>query len=392
MRYTNKTIIFSLVAVFFLFFTIRPFINSYGDRAFAQQFENEVAPYSKYFTISAYYSPLPCQNRYVTGSYEGDIRLNGYGVHGADGTDVYPGMIAAPKTYAFGTKMDIPGVGIVAVHDRGGAIKPSNGQEGVYDRLDIWMGYGDKGLTRALNWGKRTMDTVVYGVNDSIEEQIVLSDYSADEAVPGFCVAEVESETEPVGADESEDDISVLSQDLKLGDSGQEVRELQKQLQALNLFKADVTGYYGEVTQHAVFKFQQIQKLVADKNSLGAGIFGPKTRDHMNEILVAKNYTTVLVAQASLKKKDEIIVQNKKKQLIAAQLGFGMSGKEVSLLQQFLKDQGFFKGALITEYYGNTTREAVIQFQLTNNIIDSADESGAGHTGPETLELINSLS
>lgn len=385
MRYTNKKLIFSLVAVFFLFLTIKPVANSsMSDLAFAEQFENEIAPYSKYFTISAYYSPLPCQNRYVTGSYEGDIRLNGYGVHGADGTSVYPGMIAAPKTYDFGTKMDIPGIGIVAVHDRGGAIKPSNGQEGIYDRLDIWMGYGDKGLTRALNWGKRTMDVVIYGLNDSIEEQIVLSDYSEDEAVPGFCVAEVESEIEPepVGSDITVD-VTILSQDLKLGDSGQEVRELQKQLQALNLFKADVTGYYGEVTEHAVFKFQQIQNLVADENSLGAGIFGPKTRDHMNEILVAKDYTTVLVAQATL---------NKRKQFIALELGFGMSGKEVSLLQQFLKDQGFFKGALITEYYGNTTREAVIQFQLTNNIIKSANESGAGHTGPETLELINQLS
>lgn len=390
MKNIYKKIVFGLIFCALLFLSVKPFASANQDLAFAEQFENEVTPYSKYFTISAYYSPLPCQNRYATGSYEGDIRLNGYGVHGADGTDVYPGMIAAPKTYAFGTKMDIPGIGVVAVHDRGGAIKPSNGQEGVYDRLDIWMGYGDKGLTRALNWGKRTMDVVVYGVNDSIEEQIALDGYSSDEAAPGFCEAgAIVTEAKPVenditvqNIDTGVTDVTALSRDLKLGDSGQEVRELQKQLQALNLFKADITGYYGEVTQHAVFKFQQIQNLVADKNSLGAGIFGPKTRDHMNEILVAKKYTTVLVAEASL---------DRKKQSIALELGFGMSGKEVALLQQFLKDQGFFKGALITEYYGNTTRDAVIQFQLANNIINSMSDSGAGHIGPATLELINSL-
>ena len=44
------------------------------------------ASYTKTFTISAYYSPLPDQSRYVTGSYEGDIRLNGSGVRSADGT------------------------------------------------------------------------------------------------------------------------------------------------------------------------------------------------------------------------------------------------------------------------------------------------------------------
>src|SRR3989338_9310092 len=140
----------------------------------------ELFPYVKTFKISAYYSPCPGQTRYATGTYEGDIKLNGNGTNGADGTPVYPGMIAAPKTYEFGTKMDIPGIGIVAVHDRGGAIRATNGVEGVYDRLDVWMGYGDKGLERALNWGKRTVNVVVYGENSSLSEQIELADYSPD--------------------------------------------------------------------------------------------------------------------------------------------------------------------------------------------------------------------
>ncbi len=119
-----------------------PMTHSLSDKAFADVFDGEY-PYVKTFKISAYYSPLPCQEKYTTGSYEGDIRLNGSGVNSADGTPVYPGMIAAPKTYSFGIKMDIPGVGIVAVHDRGGAIVPANNGRGAYDRLDIWMGYGD---------------------------------------------------------------------------------------------------------------------------------------------------------------------------------------------------------------------------------------------------------
>jgi hypothetical protein len=101
------------------------------------------SPYNQTFIISAYYSPLPGQNKYITGSYKGDIRLNGGGIHGADGTNVYPGMIAAPKGYTFGTKMTIPGLGTVAVHDRGGAIVHSGVRKNAYDRLE--MGQEDSG-------------------------------------------------------------------------------------------------------------------------------------------------------------------------------------------------------------------------------------------------------
>lgn len=33
------------------------------------------------FVVTAYYSPLPDQARYLRGSYEADIRLNGNGTH-----------------------------------------------------------------------------------------------------------------------------------------------------------------------------------------------------------------------------------------------------------------------------------------------------------------------
>ncbi len=54
---------------------------------------------------TAYYSPLPNQSFYLRGSYEGDLRLNGNGTNGASGKEVFIGMLAAPKTYDFGTKI-----------------------------------------------------------------------------------------------------------------------------------------------------------------------------------------------------------------------------------------------------------------------------------------------
>ncbi len=451
----KKRLIFILLFALACFLINKPFDLYLGDNAFAEVFadgesdagagiENTVSsgvvssgvegfPYTKIFTISAYYSPLPCQNRYSTGSYEGDIRLNGNGVHGADGTDVYPGMIAAPRTYAFGTKMDIPSIGIVAVHDRGGAIVASN-LPGYYDRLDVWMGYGDKGLKRALNWGKRTVEVVVYGVNDSISEQITLAEFSADESNRDQCgnatpeptveladvfVPEVTTETsvEPVAskpalkepvvetvAVASTNSVSVgLAVDLKPGDSGSNVRHLQTELKRLNFYRGEITGFYGDLTEHAVFKFQQSQKLVAVEDSPFAGKLGPKTRDRINEIVASRNYNTGMIAEATQKYQKTLVAnagQNdqqipadrNRKRILTAQLQFGMKGPEVSALQKFLKEKGFFDGGLITEYFGPVTLEAVIEFQISNNLIKSKADKGAGVIDLDTLEFINTLS
>lgn len=350
-------------------------------------------PYSKTFTISAYYSPLPCQMRYVTGSYDGDIRLNGGGKRGADGTSVYPGMIAAPKTIDFGMKMDIPNVGIVAVHDRGGAIRPANGSNLLYDRLDIWMGYGDKGMERALRWGKRTLEVVVYGVNDSIQEQVALNNYSPDEAIPNDCsqivLASVNTETV---ANAEVNYTGKLMNDLQFGSMGEDVKVLQVELRNLNFYRGEITGFYGEVTQHAVFKFQQSQMMVGNANSAGAGIFGPKTRDRMNEITAIRRYNTAVVADATVQYEKMVAARSKKDFLLASELRYGMTGPEVSKLQRFLKDKGFFEGVLITEYYGPVTKEAVLKFQKANNLVASESDPGAGNVGPNTLEIINTLS
>lgn len=401
----------------------------------------ESSVYTKTFTITAYYSPLPCQDRYVTGSFEGDKRLNGNGTNGADGTPVYPGMIAAPKTYAFGTKMFIPGIGVTAVHDRGGAIVAS-GTPGVHDRLDIWMGFGDKGLNRALQWGKRSVDVTVYGVTNSVSEEISLFGFSSSESIPNSCspvatvvdtrptAAEVEdvvidavvdkeidlkSETsfsEPGVVVPAVDDSAsrVYDQDLQKGDSGNEVRELQEELVSLNYYRGDITGYYGDLTEHAVFKFQQSQSLVGDKTSGGAGIFGSKTRNRMNEILSSRQYVNSIVirgagtpaASAELDSGKvgfpfsdgfgaDAELEGDDSMYLVSELDPGVIDPQVSKLQAFLKDGGYFTSPFFTDYFGPLTKDAVLKFQLENGIISSESDLGAGRIGPATLKLINSL-
>ncbi len=108
-------------------------------------------------TLTAYYSPLRGQRRYTTGSYAGDIRLNGRGTNGASGVQVFDGMIAAPKDLPFGTKVEIADLGTFEVQDRGGAIV----RQGSSYRFDVWKGRGDAGLAAALKFGKKKNQTCI---------------------------------------------------------------------------------------------------------------------------------------------------------------------------------------------------------------------------------------
>jgi len=403
-------------------FTLTPLSSFGGDLAEAEGFQTSADgvsyPYTDTFTTSAYYSPLPCQQKYALGSYEADIRMNGNGVHGADGTDVYPGMVAAPQSYPFGTKLYIPGIGIVAVHDRGGAIVDSNGDPNRHDRLDIWMGYGDNGLRRAMAWGKRNVDITVYGVNNELPEQISLVGYSEEERVakcdstgstdntdvafttssfvekPKVNVAIVEAPKEAQMPSDGS-----MPVNLSAGATGDAVKSLQNELKRLSYYKVEPTGVYDELTEHALFKFQQSQGIVADQSQTGAGVFGPTTRSRMNEIISLRNYTRLaiesksasLVAEQDTNSTPVNVPVETKQAYLPSTLAIGSKGNDVKKLQEFLKKSGFFKSVVITDYYGEITKEAVVQFQMANKIISDKSDKAAGVVGPSTLKKINEL-
>ncbi len=112
-----------------------------------QELKESGKTYERLILITGYYSPLPDQGRYATGSYRGDIRLNGRGVAGADSTPVFLGMAAGPPSMGYGTKLIIKDLAkfdmpdIYTVHDRGSAIKGN--------KVDIWMGAGEDAMNKA---------------------------------------------------------------------------------------------------------------------------------------------------------------------------------------------------------------------------------------------------
>ena len=91
--------------------------------AFTPSFADDIPEYEEtYLVATAYYSPLPGQKYYLRGNYEKEVILNGNGTHGASGKPVFTGMLAAPKSYTFGTRIWVDGLGTGSVEDRGGAI------------------------------------------------------------------------------------------------------------------------------------------------------------------------------------------------------------------------------------------------------------------------------
>ena len=97
----------------------------------------------------------------------------------------------------------------------------------------------------------------------------------------------------------------------KRGDSSAEVAEIQAALKKLGFFDEVCTGYFGEVTEGAVLKFQEKYNLSTD------GILGPITIGKLNELTgghiaissrssSAKKDTTKVNVRYKIKKGDTI--------------------------------------------------------------------------------------
>ena len=405
-------------------------------------------PYQQEFLITAYYSPLPGQCCYVKGGLEADKILNGQGIAATDGTPVYPGMIAAPSSYAFGTKVTLPGLGTFTVHDRGGAIVEL---ESGKHRLDIWAGHGEEGLARALAVGLQSVKGWVYPVGGRQPEVAVnLDDFPAPVS---------RLETYFVEKD------NFLAMQPKEGDTGLSVRLLQEYLQEIGYLKHKPTGFFGPQTKTAfesflrdfqvdaeatalteksaafvlaarkrlgstqpfhefidpdasstsiaktqrllrflgyykgrtngqyddnlfasILKFQQEYGLVGTADNAGAGRIGPITS---KELAALWNRTLVS------KHADHYLYRHaidrelaRRGNRLEAFLEEVYSGSQVRLLQNALAALGFFPAEEVNGNFGEMTKKAVLDYQLDRGLIADTSDEAAGYVGPATLRSL----
>jgi len=353
----------------FVFLFILIFSNT--TQVFAQTTPNY--PYEKYFVITAYYSPIEGQKHYIKGSLEADRRLNGNGTNGADGTPVFPGMVAAPKNYAFGTKMKIEGIGTVAVHDRGGAIISADpNQQNSYDRLDIWMGHGDQGLARAMQWGKRKVKVTVYGIDPSIEEKIDLS----------FLDSQISTNQTLKTKN--------FSTDLSLNEDHPEVSKLKEALTISKLYNGPIDTKFDAATQNAVIKLQIENGIIDDANDYAAGYVGPKTRQVLEKILSENSYSPTKPIEEPNIKTANASNQNIQGDFLATDLKIGDNGEAVKQLQIELNKFNLF-ALEPTGYYGEVTAHAVFKFQQIQGLAGDKSSPGAGSFGPITRSKMANL-
>ena len=348
-----KNLISSLVSLFIVLGLIPN--NSFAD-------EQNYDFYYQDFLVSAYYSPLPNQTRYLRGNYEAEIRLNGRGTNGADGTEVYMGMLAAPKSYSFGTHIDLPGLGVGSVHDRGGAIKEKQN----YHRIDVWMGHGDIGLSRALNWGMRYITGKVYFEKNIMADNL---DYTVI-AANAPSVAKKKQVQQKV---------QVISKNLSPGVVDTQVVKLKEVLKELGYYSFETqNNFYGPELSAALIRFQKDKNIISNAQSYGAGYLGLKTREALNASVAEKN-----VAVSTPQEKKEV-----QKLTIQSGVGKSSSSSDIQKLQTMLAGLGYFEGKL-NGVYSEDLIASVFAFQKDNNVVSSPTQAGAGHFGPKTQKALS---
>ncbi len=115
----------------------------------------------KSFIVTAYYSPLPNQEYYLTWNYEEEIALNWWWIRWASWKEVFEWMLAAPKNYDFWTKIYLEWIWTWVVEDRGWAIVEAWERGYTEDRIDVWMWHWDEWLKKALSWWKRKVKWLI---------------------------------------------------------------------------------------------------------------------------------------------------------------------------------------------------------------------------------------
>ncbi len=311
---------------------------------FSPVYAEDVRPLERAFLVTGYYSPLPNQCCYARGSYEADLMFNGGGVKTADGTPVYPGTIAAPASYAYGTRITLEGMGVGTVHDRGARI---NAMDGDTDHVDVWMGYGEEGLARAMNWGAKNISGTVHAG-------------SADRPKEDFSLEEIPSPLAALASYAVADKADLLI-GLKLSDRKFGVRGLQKLLSDVGYFSHPITDLYGETTRQAVHAFQRDYGVSGDGSAIDE-----RTRA---SLLAASSITEEHVPDLS------------------GNLGSGSRGDSVRQAQKLLRFLGYYRGRT-DGVFDADLRAAVRRFQLSNKIVQSSDHPSAGRIGPKTKAAI----
>lgn len=175
---------------------------------------------------------------------------------------------------------------------------------------------------------------------------------------------------------------ATIDRNLGFGSRGQDVTNLQSFLSDFpNIYPSGlVTGFFGQLTQAAVQRYQCSRNIVCSGTpaTTGFGFVGPNTRATINaEVLGTTTPPTNGTGGPAT---------------IGRTLNPGTTGVDVENLQLFLADfPTLYPEGLVTGFYGDLTTRAVQRYQCARNIVCSGTPftTGYGRVGPTTLARIN---
>ena len=198
---------------------------------------------------------------------------------------------------------------------------------------------------------------------------------------------------------------SIFTRELSLGDRGLDVRVLQKILIVRGYLKSGLdTGFFGELTRQAVSKFQKVVGVTPSNGYFGWQtiriITGQEAPGVPEESVVATTTTTMTtdaivpvpptetvvvtapaIAPATTPSTPSVAPDELR--MLVRILTLGSRGVDVAILQQVMKDQGYYRNP-ITGIFDLDTATALSVYQRTHNI-----RTEPGFTGPITRDLIN---
>ena len=181
---------------------------------------------------------------------------------------------------------------------------------------------------------------------------------------------------------------------LSAGSQGDDVKAIQELLLKEGLYPEGlITGFFGNLTKQAVIRFQEKyadEILKPAGLEKGTGFVGPSTIKKINKLLegvaTAVSLPPGQVPQPSSGQAVKLeILRN---------LTAGDSGEDIKSLQELLLKEGLYPEGLITGFFGNLTKQAVIRFQekyADEILVPNGLTNGTGLVGPSTRVKINQL-
>ncbi|OGZ00388.1 MAG: hypothetical protein A2945_03515 [Candidatus Liptonbacteria bacterium RIFCSPLOWO2_01_FULL_52_25] len=183
-----------------------------------------------------------------------------------------------------------------------------------------------------------------------------------------------------------------LARKLSQGVSGDDVIVLQGLLIKEGFLTGSATGYFGALTKAAVVKFQEKyanEILTPNGLTAGTGSVGPATMAKVNQLLGGAAAPALIQNSAPAMPPGQAT-----KAAILKTLQVGSSGDDVKALQELLLKEGVYPDGLVTGYFGNLTKQAVIRLQekyASEILTPNGLTAGTGTVGPSTRAKLNQL-